>query len=166
MQFLHPSFLHLAWLALIPLALYLFRRRAKRVPVSTLLFFRSLAREHQESAWLRQLKRILSLLLTLAVIAFGVLALARPAADAGADTPGSMVILLDRSASMAATDAQGQTRLKAAQDLIRQRVRSLPDTVVVSNPFVNVVFVGMIHDDHAVRSRLSRLVYNSLNDGF
>ena len=132
MQFLNPSFLHLAWLALIPLALYLFRRRAKRVPVSTLLFFRSLAREHQESAWLRQLKRILSLLLTLAVIAFGVLALARPAADAGADTPGSMVILLDRSASMAATDAQGQTRLKAAQDFIRQRVRSLPDSVVVS----------------------------------
>jgi hypothetical protein len=132
MQFLNPSFLHLAWLALIPLALYLFRRRAKRVQVSTLLFFRSLAREHQESAWLRQLKRILSLLLTLAVILFGVLALARPASDAGADTPGSMVIMLDRSASMAAKDAQGQTRMKAAQEVIRQRVRSLPDTVIVS----------------------------------
>ena len=43
MRFLAPSFLHLAWLALIPLVLYLFRRKAKRIPVSTLLFFRSLA---------------------------------------------------------------------------------------------------------------------------
>ena len=112
--------------------LYLFRRKAKRVPVSTLLFFRSLAREHQESAWLRRLKRILSLLLTLAVIFFGVLALARPAAEAGSDTPGSIVILLDRSASMAAKNAKGQTRLQEAQETIRQRVRSLPEQVIAS----------------------------------
>ena len=65
MRFLSPHLLHLAWLALIPLALYLFRKRARRVPVSTLLFFRSLSREHQESAWLRKLKKWLSLLLTL-----------------------------------------------------------------------------------------------------
>ena len=132
MRFLNPSFLNLAWLALVPLVLYLFRRKAKRVPVSTLLFFRSLAREHQESAWLRRLKRILSLLLTLAVIFFGVLALARPAAEAGSDTPGSIVILLDRSASMAAKNAKGQTRLQEAQETIRQRVRSLPEQVIAS----------------------------------
>ena len=132
MNFLAPAFLHLAWLALVPLVLYLFRRKAKRVPVSTLLFFRSLAREHQESAWLRRLKRILSLLLTLAVIFFGVLALARPAAEAGSDTPGSIVILLDRSASMAAKNAKGQTRLQEAQETIRQRVRALPEQVIAS----------------------------------
>ncbi len=132
MRFLAPAFLHLAWLALIPLALYLFRRKAKRVQVSTLLFFRSLAREHQESAWLRRLKRILSLLLTLAVILFGVLALARPAADGGSDTPGAIIIVLDRSASMAAKDAKGRTRLHEAQETIRQRVRSLPEQVIAS----------------------------------
>ena len=48
MRFLHPGNLHWFWLALIPIALWLFRRKAKRMPVSTLLFFRSLAREHQE----------------------------------------------------------------------------------------------------------------------
>ena len=57
MRFLTPSYLHLLWLALIPLVLWLFRRQAKRVPVSTLLFFKSLAREHQESAWLRRISR-------------------------------------------------------------------------------------------------------------
>lgn len=132
MRFLNPSILNLAWLAVIPLVLYLFRRQAKRVPVSTLLFFRSLAREHQESAWLRRLKRILSLLLTLAVIAFGVLALARPTADAGSDTPGSLIILLDRTASMSAKDAKGRTRMDEAREIIRQRVRSIPEQVIVS----------------------------------
>ncbi|MEZ5433734.1 MAG: BatA domain-containing protein [Verrucomicrobiales bacterium] len=59
MQFLSPAFLYLGFLALIPVALYLFRRKARVKQVSTLVFFKTLAREHQESAWLR-VKRILS----------------------------------------------------------------------------------------------------------
>lgn len=132
MRFLNPSYLHLAWLALIPLVLYLFRRRARRVPVSTLLFFRSLAKEHQESAWLRRVKRWLSLLLSLLVIALAVLALARPAGETSADAPGSIVVVLDRSASMAARDGKGRTRMDQAKEWIRERVRSLPDDVVTS----------------------------------
>src|SRR6478735_6418577 len=83
MRFLHPAQLHWLWLALIPVALWLFRRKAKRLPVSTLLFFRSLAREHQESAWLRRLKKIISLLLSLLVLALATLALARPFREGG-----------------------------------------------------------------------------------
>lgn len=132
MRFLHPSYFHLAWLAVIPLILYLFRRKAKRVPVSTLLFYRSLAREHQESAWLRKIKRWLSLALTLLVLTLGVLALTRPTADADGETPGSLVIVLDRSASMAAKDSRGRTRIDEAKALIRDRVRALPDSVIVS----------------------------------
>lgn len=77
MRFMNPS--HLAWLALliVPMILYLVRHRPRRLRVSTLMFFVSLAREHQESAWLRHLKRILSLLLTASVLIFGALSLAR-----------------------------------------------------------------------------------------
>jgi von Willebrand factor type A domain/Aerotolerance regulator N-terminal len=132
MHLLSPHLLHLAWLALIPLALYLFRKRARRVPVSTLLFFRSLSREHQESAWLRKLKKWLSLLLTLLVILLSVLALARPASDAGKKAPGAVVILVDRSASMAARDGQGKTRLEVAKQLLQQRLKTLPDQAVLS----------------------------------
>lgn len=132
MHFLTPHLLHLAWLALIPLALYLFRKRARRVPVSTLLFFRSLSREHQESAWLRKIKKWLSLLLTLLIICAAVLALARPASDVGADSPGAVVILLDRSASMSAQDAQGRSRLDIAKQRLRERLQSLPDQVVLT----------------------------------
>lgn len=132
MRFLAPGYFHLLWLALIPLALWLFRRQAKRVPVSTLLFFKSLAREHQESAWLRRIKKWLSLLLTLLVLLLAILALARPSSELSADSPGAVVIVLDRSASMSATDGQGMTRLAVAKRRITERVRALPDQVVLS----------------------------------
>ena len=131
MHFLAPGYLQLLWLALIPLALYLFRRRAKRIQVSTLLFFRALAREHQESAWLRQVKKWLSLALTLLVILLGVMALARPIREAAADTPGAVVYMLDCSASMAATDGKN-SRLDQARRLARNHLMTLPDSVVVS----------------------------------
>ncbi|WP_166442774.1 vWA domain-containing protein [Phragmitibacter flavus] len=132
MSFLTPQWLHLLWLGLIPVALYLFRRKAKRVRVSTLLFFRSLAREHQESAWLRRLKRLLSLLLTLLVILMAVLALGRPYREAGGEVPRSLVVMLDRSASMAAVDGEGMSRLEVAKGLLRERLKALPDNVITS----------------------------------
>ncbi len=131
MNFLAPSYLHLLWIIVIPVALWLFRRKAKRVNVSTLLFFRTLAREHNESAWLRTVKKWLSLLLTLLVILFGVFALARPTKEAAGDTPGSVVCMIDCSASMAAMDGS-TSRLDEAKRLARNRVRGLPDSVVVS----------------------------------
>ncbi len=132
MTFLEPSNLHWLWLAALPLVLWLFRRQAKRVPVSTLLFFRTLAKEHQESAWLRQIKRWLSLLLTLLVIATAALTLARPTfSNRGSEEQRALVVLLDRSASMAAVDA-GRSRLDAAKELIHRRIRTLPEDATVS----------------------------------
>lgn len=131
MHFLAPSYLHLLWIALIPVALWLFRRKAKRVHVSTLLFFRTLAREHNESAWLRRLKKWLSLLLTLLVIIMAVLALARPSREAGDAAPGAVVFMIDCSASMAATDGK-ESRLEEARRLARDRVARLTDNAVVS----------------------------------
>lgn len=132
MNFLHPSQLNWLWLAVIPIVLWLFRRKAKRVPVSTLLFFRTLAREHQESAWLRRIKKWLSLLLTLLVIFFAVFALARPFTKGGGGSPQSLVILLDRSASMAALNEKGVSRLAEAKALLKDRVRALPENVTTS----------------------------------
>jgi len=131
MTFLEPSNLHWLWLAALPLVLWLFRRQAKRVPVSTLLFFRTLAKEHQESAWLRQIKRWLSLLLTLLVIVAAAFALARPDFSGSGSREEALVVLLDRSASMAAIES-GRSRLDAAKELIHRRVRTLPETAIVS----------------------------------
>ena len=131
MRFLDPSQLIWALAAVGPLLLYLFRRKPRRVPVSSLLFFKSLAREHRESAWLRWLKRILSLLLTLLVIAGAVGALARLVVSPPAGGVKSVVIVVDRSASMAAKDERGATRLDAARERVRARLAGLPGGVAV-----------------------------------
>ena len=133
MRFLFPTQLLWALTALVPLGLYLFRRKPRRVPVSSLLFFKSLAREHQESAWLRRLKRLLSRLLTLLVIAGATAALARLVVSPVAGEVRSVVVLIDRSASMGAKDARGETRLAAAvaRVRVRERLAGLPGAVPV-----------------------------------
>ena len=131
MRFLEGQNLAWALTALVPLLLYLFRRKPRRVPVSSLLFFKSLAREHQESAWLRRLKRLLSLLLTLLVIVGAVGALARLVISPKAGEVRSVIVIVDRSASMGAKDARGTTRLTEAVARVRERLAGLPGAVPV-----------------------------------
>ena len=132
MQLIHPAFFYLGLLAIIPIVLYFFRRRSRTVTVSTLVFFKTLAREHQESAWLRRMKKLLSLLLTLLMLAAVVLALVRVVFSPSVDDIRSVVILLDRSASMATLDENGQTRMEVAKKEIRARLAGLPEVIGVS----------------------------------
>ena len=132
MRFLNPQFLPLLWLALIPVVLYLFRRKSRVVRVSTLLFFTSLAREHQESAWLRRLKRWLSFLLTLLILCAPILALARLVLSPAGTSARSVVILVDRSASMAAREATGKSRFDEARDRMRAMLETTPESVPIA----------------------------------
>ncbi len=133
MQFLSPSFLYLLLLGIIPVMLYLFRRKSKTVNVSTLVFFKTLAREHQESAWLRRLKKWLSFLLTAIVLVAAVIALARMVLS-GRDNGDfrTVVILLDRSASMAVENEEGETRLAEAKRILYERLKDIPEEVGVA----------------------------------
>ncbi len=133
MEFLNPGSLWLFLLGLIPVVLYLVRRRSKKVRVSTLVFFKTLAREHQESAWLRRLKRWLSFLLTLVLLSLAVLILSRLIVRQDAsDQYRTIVILLDRSASMGVNDASGESRLEAAKRILRERLGRVPEEVGVA----------------------------------
>ena len=133
MQFLSPQFLYLLVLSVIPIALYLFRRKSRTFDVSTLVFFKTLALEHQESAWLRRLKRLLSFLLTLLMLILPVFVLSRllPNQD-DSENLSSIVILLDRSASMGIKDDSGESRLDEAKKRIRARLERVPQKVGVS----------------------------------
>ncbi len=126
--------LNLLWLliASVPIVLYLFRHRPQRRRVSSLMFFKSLAKEHQESAWLRKLKRLLSLLLTLLIIAGAVVALAGLVVTPPAEATRSVVVLLDRSASMATSTAEGVSKLDAAKREVLTRLAGVPAGVPVS----------------------------------
>ena len=131
MRFLFPSLLSWGFLALVPVALYLFRRKPRRMPVTSLIFFKALAREHQESAWLRRLKRLVSLLLTLLIVGGAVVALARLVVAPRTGALKSVVILIDRSASMSATDATRRTRMDNALAQVRERLAGLPGGIAV-----------------------------------
>jgi len=133
MQFLNPQFLWLLLLGIIPLLLYLFRRKSKTVSVSTLVFFKTLAREHQESAWLRRMKKWLSFVMTLLMLLLAVFVLSRLVAerDTGEEKR-TVVVLLDRSASMAVRDESGETRLDAAKRILQERLERVPEHVGVA----------------------------------
>ena len=108
MQFLAPNLLWwIAGLGALALVLYLFRRRPKQVRVSTLPFFKSLAKVYQESAWLRRLKKLVSFLLSAIVICAAAGALARMVIAPRSDELHSVIVLIDTSASMGAVDEQG-----------------------------------------------------------
>ncbi len=133
MEFLHPASFWLLLAGIVPVVLYLVRRRSVKVRVSTLAFFKTLAREHRESSWLRRLKRWVSLLLTLLLLVLAVLALARPVGRIGAaGEERTVVVLLDRSASMGLPDGDGATRLETARRELRARLRELPEETGVA----------------------------------
>jgi len=133
MQFLNPGLLWLLLLGIIPVMLYLFRRRSKRVRVSTLVFFKTLAQEHQESAWLRRMKKWLSFLFTIALLILAVFVLSRLIVEQDdADQYRTVVILLDRSASMEVRDENGESRMEAAKRLLEERLKKVPEEVGVA----------------------------------
>lgn len=133
MQFLNPQLLWLLLLGFVPLVLYLFRRKSKKVHVSTLVFFKSLAREHQESAWLRRLKKWLSFVLTILILFLAVFVLSRIIVkqDEGSQF-NTVVILLDRSASMEVADEEGESRIDAAKRILKERLKQIPEEIGIS----------------------------------
>ncbi len=133
MQFLNPGFMWLLLIGIIPVLLYLFRRRSKTVRVSTLVFFKTLAREHQESAWLRRLKKLLSFILTMVILVTAVFVLSGIIVrQDDADQYRTVIVLLDRSASMNVRDESGETRMGAAKRILKERLKKVPEEVGIS----------------------------------
>ncbi|MEM8946622.1 MAG: BatA and WFA domain-containing protein [Planctomycetota bacterium] len=114
-------------LGLIPPAIFaLYFLKLKRQPIevpSTYLWHRVVEDLHVNSLWQR-LRKSLLLLLQLLMVALAMLALLRPGWQGQALEGQRFIFLVDKSASMSATDAQdGATRLDEA----KQRIASLID---------------------------------------
>lgn len=104
MGFLNPLALTLAALAIPILILYMLRLRRKEVLVSSTFLWRRLMRDREANTPWQRLRRNLLMLLQLLILALLVLTLTRPYFPSPAVVRGSVVILLDASASMQATD--------------------------------------------------------------
>jgi len=102
-SFLFPLAWFLGLLSLPVIGLYLLKTRRRRRPVSTLLFWEQLRPKIENSPLWRKLRKWLSLALQLLILALIVVALARPAFEWEQLQPQRTVLILDPSASMAAT---------------------------------------------------------------
>jgi Ca-activated chloride channel homolog len=124
MQFLTPLGFLLAALAIPILLLYMLKLRRKQVQVSSTLLWTRLLRDRQANAPWQKLKRNLLLFLQLLILAALVFAFARPALQTPAVATGSVIVLLDASASMNATDA-APSRFELARGLARTLIDEL-----------------------------------------
>ena len=104
MAFLTPLFLLLGLLAGPIILLYMLRLRRREVIVSSTMLWRKLLRDREANAPWQKLRRNLLLILQLLILAALVFALARPFIPVPSVVSGSVVVLLDGSASMFATE--------------------------------------------------------------
>jgi len=114
MGFLLPTALTLAALAIPIIIFYMLKLRRQPARVSSLMLWQQVLADRQANAPWQKLKRNLLLLLQLLILALLVMALARPYFIVAARVQGNVIILLDASASMQATDIK-PTRFAAAQ---------------------------------------------------
>ncbi|MBN1286997.1 MAG: VWA domain-containing protein [Anaerolineae bacterium] len=158
MSFLTPLALGLAAFAIPIILLYMLRLRRREVPVSSTLLWERLMRDREANAPWQRLRRNLLLLLQLLILAALVLALARPFREVPALIEGSVVVLLDASASMNATDI-APDRFEQARDLAREMIQQLGEGSVMTLIEVGAVprvLIAGAEDKSALRDALDQ----------
>ncbi len=155
-------------LAALPLlafivALYLLKLRRPMAPVASLHLWGTLTRDREANSLWQRLRVSLLLILQLLALLILILALARPWVPTSQAVGQNVIIVIDISASMAATDADDSgrtTRLRAAQDKARDIVSNLPPagtaTILSSNIHASVV-VPTTGDKARLREAIDRL---------
>jgi Ca-activated chloride channel family protein len=134
MGFLAPVALFFSALALPIVILYMLKLRRQPVVISSVFLWQQVLRDRQANAPWQRLRRNLLLLLQLLLLALLVFALARPYLTVQASVQGHVVLLLDASASMKATDvapSRFDVARSAARDLV-DRLRPEDSVTVIA----------------------------------
>ena len=108
----------------LTIALYILKLRRRPVAVPFSRIWQQVLRDKQATTLFSQLKRILSLLLQLALLALMLLALGDPRTTQNLVEGRNMVVLIDASASMKATDV-APNRLEVAKREVTRMVEGL-----------------------------------------
>jgi hypothetical protein len=139
-------------LAVTVLYILKLRRRVVAVPFSPL--WERILRDKEATTLFSKLKRLLSLLLQLALLALLVLALGDPRAAESLLKGRTLVVLVDASASMQATDV-GPSRIAVARDEVKKIVRGLggADRMLVAQMDAMVTPLGPMTGDSSVLER-------------
>src|SRR5579864_7014560 len=126
LPFVAVHWAHLFWL-LVPLVIFYFLKlKRPRLEVPSLALWRSVLNDQRVNSPFQRFKRNLLLLLQVLLLVCLVLAAMQPFIPTGADHSDHLPVLIDTSASMAAVDETGLSRL----DRGRQEVRKLIDDLL------------------------------------
>src|SRR3954449_5021962 len=104
MSLANPTALLWALLAVPIVIFYILKLRLRRVPVSTVIFWRQIFEEKKPRSLWQRLRHLLSLLCQLVLLAFLVVALTEPFFSWELLQARRIVLIVDNSASMKATD--------------------------------------------------------------
>jgi Ca-activated chloride channel homolog len=111
---------------LATVALYILKMRRRAVPVPFAKIWARLVKDQDATSLFSQLKRLLSLLIQLALLALLLFALGDPRMAASLVSGRNVVVLLDASASMKATDTlTAASRIEAAKNEVKTLARGL-----------------------------------------
>jgi Ca-activated chloride channel family protein len=124
MDVLNPLAFWFALLAIPIVLLYLLRLRRRAQPVSSTLLWRRAILDREANTLWQRLRRNVLLFLQLATLAFLIFALARPYLQAPGGPSRQVIVLLDASASMQATDVR-PSRFEAARAQVRALIETL-----------------------------------------
>lgn len=125
MSLLAPAALGLLALLPIIVAMYLLKLRRAEQVVSSIYLWRRMVRDVEANAPWQRLRRNLLLVLQLIFLTAIILALARPFTWAEGASSQAVILIIDTSASMAASDVP-PNRLEAAKNQAQQLLNGLP----------------------------------------
>lgn len=157
MAFLAPLFLALSALAIPIVLLYMLKLRRRDLPVSSTMLWQMVLRDREANAPWQKLRRNLLLLLQLLLLALLVLALGRPFLPVPVVATGQVIVLLDASVSMQATDVSGsrfEVGRAAALDLINGLDENSRMTIIAVGAQPDVLISGS-GDQEALRAALA-----------
>jgi hypothetical protein len=124
MSFANPSAWFWAALAVPIVVFYILKIRLRRVPVSTVIFWRQIFEEKKPRSLWQRLRHLLSLLAQLVLLALLIGALAEPFFHWEITEARRLVLVVDNSASMNATDV-APSRLAKAKELGQRLIAGL-----------------------------------------
>lgn len=124
MNFATPAAFWWLLLAGPVIVFYILKIRLRRVPVSTILFWRQIYEEKPPRSIWQHLRHLLSLLIQLLMLCLLVMSLTEPYFSWQPRQARKLVLVVDNSASMRATDVK-PSRLQQAKTLANQLITSL-----------------------------------------
>jgi Ca-activated chloride channel family protein len=155
-RLLSPWFILFGLLAIPIIVLYMLKLQRQKVEVSSTLLWQMVLQDRQANRPWQKLKRNLLLIVQLIILAALVFALIQPATPGNTISNAQVIVILDASASMQATDVS-PSRFEAAKKEIQTIINDLPsnsELTLIRASVEPVVLLAHSHDKFEMRAAL------------